>query len=144
VLYWTTLSFGRTIESLSIFSQLGAAGSFRLALERTIELDGACFHGGPHRALALYLAQAPGVVGGDSALARRHAEEAVRIAPTFAENHLGFAEVLMHAGEDAGAATRDALRRALDLPDEIPPDAMPEQRIAKARARVLLKGATRK
>lgn len=141
LLFWTTASFGRTIESLSVFSQMGAAARFRRSLERLIALDGGYFFGAPHGALALYFARAPAVIGGDPALARRHALLTLQIAPRFAGNHVQHAEVIMRSGGREPEYVQ-ALNRALDLPDDdAAAEAKPEQRAAKARARALLEGA---
>jgi tetratricopeptide (TPR) repeat protein len=45
--------------------------------------------------LGRLLSKLPGVFGGDTEKARRHLEEAVRIAPEFSTNHLYLAEIFI-------------------------------------------------
>jgi hypothetical protein len=138
LLFWTALSFGRTIESMSVFSRAGAAKRFRRALDRVITLDATYFHGMPHAALSMYLARAPGFMGGNSDLALKEAKRAIEVDPSFADNYLNYAEVLHQTGGDV-QVRRDALEKALGQRDDGPPGASAEQRMAKSRARVLLK-----
>jgi TRAP transporter TatT component family protein len=138
LLFWTTLSFGRTIESMSVFSQAGAAKRFKRGLERVIALDPDYFHGVPHAALAKYLARAPGFMGGDSDRAKKSSEEAIRRAPGYADNYVNLAEVLKQIGAPSQDVQR-ALSTALGQAEDGPPGAGPEQRIARARATVLLR-----
>jgi hypothetical protein len=138
LLFWTALSYGRTIESLSIFNQPGAAKRFRRVLDQVIALDGELFHGMPHGTLAMFLARVPGFIGGDSQLAVKETKRALELGPTFADNYVNTAEVLKRVGADAKSQI-EALQRALNECDDGPRGAMAEQRMAKEHARVLLK-----
>ncbi|GIW73425.1 MAG: hypothetical protein KatS3mg102_2967 [Planctomycetota bacterium] len=138
--YWTALAYGAWIPHLSVFSRLGAARRFRRVLERLVELDGGYFYAGPHRVLAEFLAQAPGIAGGDEQAARDHALRAVELAPGYIENHVVYAAV--HHRERDPEAYREALRRAAAMPvDGVAAPDVPEQRAARARARRLLEQA---
>jgi tetratricopeptide (TPR) repeat protein len=139
VLYWTTLSFGRTIESLSPLKRYPAAKRFRKALERSVDLQGAYFFGGPHRSLAMYLARAPGILGGDDDAAREHAQRAIKQGPRFAENYVNYAKILSISDGDQ-ATLRGALKKAMSLPDDAIRPAIAEQKEAKAAARSMLRG----
>jgi len=95
VLFWTTLSFGRTIRDRSVFSRPAAARNFRQALSRLVELDEGYFFGGPLRAAALYDMSAPGIMGGSDDRAVRLALDAMQRAPRFAPNRLVLAKIAL-------------------------------------------------
>jgi hypothetical protein len=138
VYYWTTIAHGSLIPYASVFSQLGSAREFRRSLERLVELDAAHFHGGPHRVLAEFLLQAPGVVGGDDDDAKEHARKALELGPAYVENHIVHAIVVTR--EDTGdEAYRLELEKAAKLPIDTLPGCLPEQRAARARAERLLR-----
>jgi hypothetical protein len=136
ILYWTALAYGRTISDMSVFKRPAAAKRFKRLVERCLALDETYFQGGPHRVLAGYLAEAPGFMGGDAALAREHADAAIRIAPKYAENYVIRAEDVWRQAGDRKKYDAD-LDAALACPDEAAPDALAEQKIAKERARAL-------
>ncbi|MBI2377285.1 MAG: hypothetical protein HYV07_25010 [Deltaproteobacteria bacterium] len=138
-LFFTTLAYGLTIPSMALFSQMGAAKTFLRALERTAELEGTFFHGAPHRALSLYLSEAPGFMGGDSDRALAEAKRAAEIAPFFAENLLILAEVTSRVLGDDGPEYERALARCAALPDQFAPGSQFEHRAARDEARSRLK-----
>jgi len=138
VLYWTALAYGSQIPSLSLFSQPGAARRFLRLVRRAVVLDEGYFHGGPRRVLADFLRQAPGIVGGDKDEALSAARRAVRLAPSYVENHVVLAEVLQER-DAPEREVRGALKRAIALPLGAVPGAAWEQREARARAHRLLK-----
>ena len=132
-LYWMSACYGRTIEQMSVFRKPGAAKRFKRLMERCVEIDGSFFHGGPHRALAGYLSRAPGIMGGDEKLAKKHAEDAIRSDPNYAENYVVRAEYVWLPAKDRARYEAD-LKTAIALPDDACPDAIPEQRVVKAKA----------
>lgn len=137
ILYWTALAYSRIISTLALHRQAGAARRFLRLLERLVDLDGSYFLGGPHRVIAEYLHKAPSIMGGDDARARRHADRAVEIASTFAPNLVCRAENVWHLAWDSDRRRSD-LEAAMRAADERYPQAVPEQRAAKKRARELL------
>lgn len=134
ILYWTAVCYGNTIPGFSIFKQMGAAKRFKRFVERSLALDESYFQAGPHRVLAEFLQKAPGIAGGDSDRARRHAEAAMRLFPRYAENPLCRAENLWEPKGDDRRWHAD-VDAALQAPDDLYPDAIPEQRAARERAR---------
>lgn len=134
ILYWTAVSYGSQIEDLSIFRQAGAAKRFKRLVERCEALDPSYFFGAPHRALAGFLQQAPGIMGGDSKKAREEADAAIAAAPDFADNYNVRAENVWLPEKDRAKYEAD-LAKALALADDAcGPDAAPEQRAAKKHA----------
>lgn len=136
-LYWTAVSYGRTVEQVSLVKRWGAARRFRAAVERVLVLDDTYFYGGAHRALAAFLSRAPRLVGGNSNRALEHARQALAIEPRYAGNRLALAEVLNRQSDERAESTRE-LGRALELPDDAIPDCVPEQVAAKGYARKLM------
>jgi hypothetical protein len=138
VFYWTVLSYGNTISTMSVFRRPGAAKRFKRLVERALAIDERFFEGGPHRVLADYLAKAPGIMGGDAGEARAHAEAAVRLGPQYAENYVVRARDAWKPAGDRARYEAD-LRFAMALADEAAgADATPEQREAKEAAKRLL------
>jgi hypothetical protein len=137
ILYWTALSYGSTIEDMSVFRQPGAAKRFKRLVERCLALDETYFHAGPHRALAGFLAQAPGIMGGDKELAKTHADAAVRLAPKYADNYVQRAENAWLPAKDRTKYEAD-MDAALALSDDAAgAESVPEQKAAKGHARDL-------
>jgi len=139
ILFWTTLCYGNTIPGFSIFRQAAGARRFHRLLLRCLALDETYFQAGPHRTLADFLHQAPGVMGGDDDLSARHAEAAVRLFPRWAENRLCRARNVWLPRRNLEACRRD-LEAALEAPDDAFPDGVPEQQAAREEARRMLSG----
>ncbi len=134
LLYGTAICFGPTIPGMSIFRQAGAARRFQRLLRRAVALDGTAWQGGPHRSLAQYLHEAPGIMGGDDEEARAEAEAAMRVQARFADNRVVRAVAARcPAGDQAGC--RDDLTLAAELPDDAVPGLEPEQRLGRKWAR---------
>lgn len=136
ILYWTTLCYGPTIQKMSIFRQAAAAKRFLRMAKRCALLDARYDNGGPHRILAEYHNQAPGMMGGDDDLARKHADNAVRIAPGCAQNFICRASNVWRPAKDGSRFNAD-LDDALSLPDDSCPDGGAEHLQAKEKAREL-------
>jgi len=137
VLFWTTVSYGRLIETFSVFERPGAAIRFHDMLMKVIELDETIFHGAAHRALALYKSKAPGFLRGDKKAAFQHAARAMQIAPDFAGNAVVLARVALDSGQSKDRIP-SLLQRGLDAPLDAYPGDEPEQARAQRRAKELL------
>jgi hypothetical protein len=133
--YETASCYGLTIPSRSLLSQAGAAKRFKRLLERAVELDPTVKEGGPRRSLAMYLLTAPGIMGGDDAEARTHAEAALKINPRYSDNVYLHALVVLCPDKKTRAECVEALRQAAALPDDAVPGLVPEQRLYKKKAR---------
>ncbi|MEM1023702.1 MAG: TRAP transporter TatT component family protein [Myxococcota bacterium] len=137
VLFWTTVSYGRLINTLSVFERPGAAVRFHDSLMRVVSLDETVFHGAAHRALALYKAKAPSFLRGDKKAAFQHAVRAMQLAPEFAGNAVVLARVALDSGQSRERIPT-LLRRGLNAPLNAFPGDEPEQARAKRRAQELL------
>ena len=136
ILYWTALCYGPTIRDASLFKQPGAAKRFRRLVERSLKLDERYFFAGPHRVLAGYLHEAPGIVGGDDDEARSHAEAAMRLYPHYPENPLCRAENVWRPAGDRDHWLSD-VDASLSAAEAASPDAAPEHHAAVESARRL-------
>jgi hypothetical protein len=133
ILYWTAIAYGSSIDGMSVVNRWGAAKRFKKLMERCLALDDTFFHGGPHRVLAGFFAQAPGLIGGDKKRAREEIDRAIAIAPAFAENWSVRAENVWQPEGDRARFESD-LAKALELGDSACPDSVPEQKAAKLHA----------
>lgn len=104
--------------------------------EKAASLDPAYFHGGPDRFFCAYFVRLPRFLGGSARKAVEHGRRAVERSPEYAGNRVFLAEALVADGKVDEA--RRELRAAIALPDDAPADSVPEQRLEKKRARVLL------
>jgi hypothetical protein len=95
--------------------------------------------GGPHRALANFLAQTPGFLGGDEARAGVHFARAVELDPGFLQNHVDWAEFWSRPRKEWDSFC-GLLAAALSLGDDPQvADRWPlYNRLALVRARALL------
>lgn len=113
-LFWYGNNLGRWLGFHYWAALTGGTRDVLAAFERCVELDEAYWAGGPRRALANFLAQTPGFLGGDFARAEREFRRALALAPDFLQNYVDFAE---HWAKRAGegellcALVREALRR---------------------------------
>ena len=140
-LFWTTLSFGRTIKSRFILSRAGAARDFHRMLEALVRRSPEVMYCGPRRVLSAYLSKAPRYLGGTKSRALKQAQLAVAESPQFAGNYVALVEVQLAQGfsrdEKLRAKMVNALRKAIELP-QLPRHAQPEQSRSKAQAQELL------
>lgn len=116
--YYASLCMGaraqaKTVEGLDLVERMLAEA------KRALELDPEALHGGPHRLLGGIYLRAPAWPAsvGDLDAALEHLEAAVRIAPTWAENHLLLAEALLadDREDEARAALEESKKRMADL-----------------------------
>jgi hypothetical protein len=105
--------------------------------ERAASIQPGYFHGGPDRFFCAYYARLPGLLGGSAGKAVEHGRKAVDAHPAYAGNRVFLAEAYRKDGKDDLA--RQELETALLIPDDALPDSVPEQRLEKRRAAVLLK-----
>ena len=104
-------------------------------MEQVRTLDPAFDHGGADRFFGAARAEAPAIAGGSLEKSRLHFERALELAPDYLENHL---QRGVHYAARAGDASLQAssLRRVLETPSGTVPEAVPEQEIAKRKARL--------
>ena len=103
---------------------------------RLLELDGALFHAGPHRSLALFYAESPSAAGGDLGKARAEFERALALEPHYLAIKVAFAESYATRVHDRELVTRLLGEAVADA--TLLPEVEPEQAMARARAQKLL------
>ena len=98
-----------------VWASLGIIEPFQEDMKKAVELDPKVNHAGPHRALGKLYLELPFFLGGDSDKAVFHLKEAVRLAPDYAENHLGLAQILVKKNNSTQA--RESLHKLIQLTD---------------------------
>jgi tetratricopeptide (TPR) repeat protein len=98
-LFWYGNNLGRWLSYHYWEALVGGTRDVLAAFERCVELDEKCWAAGPHRALANFLAQTPGFLGGDFERAKGEFARAVELAPEFLQNYVDYAE---HWAKKAG------------------------------------------
>lgn len=91
-LFWYGNNFGRWLAYHWWEALTGGTRDVLTCFARAVELDEAYWGGGPHRALANFLAQTPGFLGGDRKLAKSEFLRAIELDPSFLQNYVDFAE----------------------------------------------------
>ncbi|HNR24341.1 MAG TPA: TRAP transporter TatT component family protein [Candidatus Bipolaricaulis anaerobius] len=91
-IFWYGNNLGRSLNYDYGRALFGGTRDVLAAFTRAVELDEAYWGGGPHRALANFLAQTPGFLGGDQAQAGLHFAHAVELDPAFVQNYVDWAE----------------------------------------------------
>jgi tetratricopeptide (TPR) repeat protein len=96
---WLGRAYGRKAQSASVFSRLSFAKKCRAAFEKAVALDPANVEA--RSDLMSFHLQAPGIAGGDKDVARKQADEILRLDPI--RGHLAWAAVWEEAKEPARA-----------------------------------------
>ena len=113
--FYRGLCRGKQGETKGIWSSLGIIGPFEEDMEQAVRLDPTVSHAGPHRALGKLYLELPFFLGGDLGKSAFHLQEAVRLAPDYAENHFGLAQVLIKKNNSTEA--RETLHKLMRLTD---------------------------
>ncbi len=140
-LFWYGNNLGRWLSYHYWEALVGGTRDVLAAFERCVELDEKYWGAGPRRALANFLAQTPGFLGGDFGRAKEEFARAVELAPEFLQNYVDYAE---HWAKRAGEEELfcELLRKALALAqDPAVLFAWPfYNHLALERAKVLVRG----
>lgn len=91
-LFWYGNNLGRWLGFHYWEALTGGTRDVLAAFERCVELEESYWGGGPRRALANFLAQTPGFLGGDFSRAEREFQRALELAPEFLQNYVDYAE----------------------------------------------------
>lgn len=116
-LFWYGNNLGRWLGFHYWEALTGGTRDVLAAFERCVELAEGYWAAGPRRALANFLAQTPGFLGGDFARAQAEFQRAVELAPEFLQNYVDYAE---HWAKRAGdlelfcSLVAEALRKGDD------------------------------
>jgi tetratricopeptide (TPR) repeat protein len=103
-----------------IWSSLGIIDPFEEDMKKALELDPTIENGGPNRALGKLYLELPFFLGGSTEKSIYHLQEAVRLAPDYAENHLGLAQA--YYAKNNFTSARKSLSTLLRLTDNIADD----------------------
>jgi tetratricopeptide (TPR) repeat protein len=90
--FYRGLCRGKQGEMKGIWASLGIIEPFEEDMKKAMKLDPTIEQGGPHRALGKLYLELPFFLGGNNNQAVFHLEQAVRLGPEYAENHLGLAQ----------------------------------------------------
>ena len=113
--FYRGLCLGKQGEMKGVWASLGIIEPFKDDMKRAVELDPKVNHAGPHRALGKLYLELPFFLGGDSDKSVFHLKEAVRLAPDYAENHLGLAQILVKKNNLNEA--RESIHKLMRLTD---------------------------
>jgi tetratricopeptide (TPR) repeat protein len=105
-------------------------------MERVAKLAPSFDHAGADRYFGAFYTDAPGLAGGDVAKGKAHLDQALERDPNYLENWVVIAQRYARKTKD-GALYQRARQFVLDTPAAVVPDAVPEQEIAKKKARIL-------
>ena len=118
--FYRALCKGKQGEMNGIWSSLGIIGPFEEDMKKAMELDPGIQNGGPHRALGKLYLELPFFLGGSDDKSVYHLEEAVRLSPDHAENHLGLAQA--YYAQNNFNSARKSLLTLLRLTDNVADD----------------------
>ncbi len=90
--FFRALCRGKQGEMKGIWASLEIIQPFEADMKKAMQLDPGIEHGGPPRALGNLYFELPFFLGGSLDRSITYFEEAVRLAPDFAENYLGLAK----------------------------------------------------
>jgi tetratricopeptide (TPR) repeat protein len=113
--FYRGLCRGKQGEMKGVWASLGMIEPFEEDMKKAVELDPKVKHAGPHRALGKLYLELPFFLGGNSDKSLFHLKEAVGLAPDYAENHLGLAQVLIKKNKSTQA--RESLHKLMQLTD---------------------------
>jgi len=113
--FYRGLCRGKQGETKGMWASLGIIDPFKEDMEKAVSLDPTVSHAGPHRALGKLYLELPFFLGGDLGKSSFHLQEAVRLAPDYAENHFGLAQVLIKKNNSTEA--RETLHKLMQLTD---------------------------
>ena len=113
--FYRGLCRGKKGELKGVWASLGIIDPFEEDMKKAVSLDPTVNHSGPHRALGKLYLELPFFLGGDLDKSEFHFLESIRLAPDFAENHLGLAQVLMKKNKSTKA--RETLHKLIQLTD---------------------------
>ncbi|GIW71792.1 MAG: hypothetical protein KatS3mg102_1334 [Planctomycetota bacterium] len=135
-LYWYATNLGKWALLEGIVKTLRYKNRIFAIMSRVHELDERFWYAGPHRYFGVYYTKIP-FPGGDLEKSRQHFERAVALAPHYLETKVLFASEYAVKAQDEELFRR-LLGEVLATPDDVLPDLVPENRVAKKTAQQLL------
>jgi tetratricopeptide (TPR) repeat protein len=99
-IFWYGNALGSWLDFHRMKALFGGVRDVGACFERSIELDETYDGGGPHRAMAIFIAQAYFVIGRSRSDAVAHFERSIEIDPTYLENYVNYAEYHARGTDD--------------------------------------------
>lgn len=134
--YWWGLNAIRWADRKGWTAALHVYKPVNRVMEKVAHLWPEYEHGGADRYLGAFYAGAPAFAGGDAEKGRRHLTRALALSPAYLETYVVVAERLARPTHDQRLFD-EALRVVRDTAASVVPDAIPEQEMAKRKARTL-------
>jgi hypothetical protein len=135
-IYWWGLNVIRWADRKGWATGAATYKHVQNVMERVEKLAPAFDHAGADRYFGAFYTDAPGLAGGDVAKGKEHLDQALLREPNYLENWVVIAQRYARKTKD-GALYQKARQFVLDTPAAAVPDAVPEQEIAKKKARIL-------
>ncbi len=136
-IYWGSASLGKWGLNKGLPTILKNKERGRKMMERCVELDETYFYGGPHRWFGGYYAKLPSIAGRDLDKSKEHFEKSLEIVPNYFGTRILRAEHYSLNSQDKELYRSD-LEFVLDTPADVIPDIVPEQKVEKKKAAVML------
>jgi len=135
-IYWWGLNVIRWADRKGWATGAATYKHVQNVMERVEKLAPTFDHAGADRYFGAFYTDAPGLAGGDVAKGKAHLDQALLRDPNYLENWVVIAQRYARKTKD-GALYQRARQFVLDTPAAAVPDAVPEQEIAKKKARIL-------
>ncbi len=137
-MYWTAVNLGKWSKLYGIMKSVFNLSKVKALMERVTKLDPTFYYGAPDRYWGAFYAAIPGLMGGSLAKSREHFEKSLKIAPYYLETKVLYAEYYAEKKGDRDLFVK-LLKEVLKGDVNVYPDVVPEQKMAKDKARELLK-----
>jgi len=136
LLYWWALDVIRWADLDGWTTAAGIYKAVFRAMEHARQLDETIDHAGPDRFFGAARAESPAIAGGSLSESRTFFDHALALDPDYLETHLQIARTLAKRAGDRALFDASIQRIAETAADRVP-DAIPEQEIARRKAREL-------
>jgi tetratricopeptide (TPR) repeat protein len=140
-LFWYASNLGRFV-SADLTTAAMYKDRIHVVMQRVLQLDPTFFYAAPHRYFGAFYARAPHFLGGNLEKSKEHFERALQIEPHCLETKVLYAEYYARKLKDKELFLR-LLTEVIEADPQALPDLLPEQELAKQRARELLKNHER-
>ena len=137
-MYWTAVNLGKWSKLYGILKSVFNLSKVKALMKRVTELDRTFFYGAPDRYWGAFYAAIPGLMGGSLSKSKEHFEKSLKIAPYYLETKVLYAEFYAVKKGDK-KLFKELLNEVLKGDVNVYPDVIPEQKVAKDKARELLK-----
>ena len=141
-LYWLALASYSGAQLRGFAAVLAVKDVALAAMERAAALDERIDHAGPHRSLGAWRAALPQAAGGGVTASRAHFDRALALAPAYQLARVREAETLCVLLQDR-KRFEALLGEVAAFDPAAEPEIAPENRVARERARELLRRADR-